>query len=289
MGALLTFGIGFSQNTFPTASNTAVGIGTGATAVSGAGGLRLKITSGVANTSGVQLTNLTSNSPTTSGLLGKALSVNSTGNLVLVPISNTDISIYTTDGILTTDRTVGLKEKNLTFNPSTANSQFFINGTNGKIGIGTMLPTAKLEIKGGEPNGTIFSSLDERFEKSILLNVGSLAGTSTKYRSIRFFDFPQSNFDAKSNIWFGIEDRNDMGRFRMGAQANGSTGFKIMNKSQQNLFDFYEDGNDNVTLTMQKENSALEEINAETKKSKRTILNQITFENYSYYLGFNKL
>jgi hypothetical protein len=70
MGALLTFGIGFSQNTFPTASNTAVGIGTGATAVSGAGGLRLKITSGVANTSGVQLTNLTSNSPTTSGLLG---------------------------------------------------------------------------------------------------------------------------------------------------------------------------------------------------------------------------
>ena len=40
---------------------------------------------------------------------------------------------------------------------------------------------------------------------------------------------------------------------------------------------------------IEKENSALEEINAETKKSKRTILNQITFENYSYYLGFNKL
>lgn len=40
---------------------------------------------------------------------------------------------------------------------------------------------------------------------------------------------------------------------------------------------------------IEKENSALVEINAETKKSKRTILNQITFENYSYYLGFNKL
>ncbi len=37
------------------------------------------------------------------------------------------------------------------------------------------------------------------------------------------------------------------------------------------------------------ENSALEEIKSETKASKRGILNQITFENYSYYLGFNKL
>lgn len=37
------------------------------------------------------------------------------------------------------------------------------------------------------------------------------------------------------------------------------------------------------------ENSALEEIKSETKTSKRTVLDQITFENYSYYLGFNKL
>lgn len=36
-------------------------------------------------------------------------------------------------------------------------------------------------------------------------------------------------------------------------------------------------------------NSALEEIVKETKNSQRTILNQITFENYSYYLGFNDL
>lgn len=37
------------------------------------------------------------------------------------------------------------------------------------------------------------------------------------------------------------------------------------------------------------ENSALEEINAGTEISKRSILDQITFENYSYYLGFDKL
>lgn len=37
------------------------------------------------------------------------------------------------------------------------------------------------------------------------------------------------------------------------------------------------------------ENSALYELKSGTKKSKRSILNQITFENYSYYLGFDKL
>lgn len=38
-----------------------------------------------------------------------------------------------------------------------------------------------------------------------------------------------------------------------------------------------------------KENSALDEIKSETETSKRTILDQITFENYSYYLGFDEL
>lgn len=37
------------------------------------------------------------------------------------------------------------------------------------------------------------------------------------------------------------------------------------------------------------ENSALEEVKSEIKASNRTILDQITFENYSYYLGFEKL
>ncbi len=37
------------------------------------------------------------------------------------------------------------------------------------------------------------------------------------------------------------------------------------------------------------ENSALEELKIDSKKSKRNILDQITFDNYSYYLGFDKL
>jgi hypothetical protein len=37
------------------------------------------------------------------------------------------------------------------------------------------------------------------------------------------------------------------------------------------------------------ENSAIDEIKDKTDLSKRSILDQITFENYSYYLGFDKL
>ncbi|MBN2745295.1 MAG: Eco47II family restriction endonuclease [Bacteroidales bacterium] len=37
------------------------------------------------------------------------------------------------------------------------------------------------------------------------------------------------------------------------------------------------------------QNSVLEEIKVKTKNSNRTILDQITFENYSYYLGFDAL
>lgn len=37
------------------------------------------------------------------------------------------------------------------------------------------------------------------------------------------------------------------------------------------------------------ENSALSELETQTKESGRSIFNEITFENYSYYLGFDKL
>jgi Eco47II restriction endonuclease len=38
-----------------------------------------------------------------------------------------------------------------------------------------------------------------------------------------------------------------------------------------------------------KENSALDEIKSKTKSSQKSILDQITIENYGYYLGFDKL
>ena len=44
-----------------------------------------------------------------------------------------------------------------------------------------------------------------------------------------------------------------------------------------------------VEESEKKQNSALNEIKDGSDKSGRTILNEITYENYQYYLGFDKL
>lgn len=139
-------------------------------------------------------------------------------------------------------------------------------GTN--VGIGTLTPSEKLEVVGkikaskldlgGTPsNGYVFSNEDDRFQKSIVLNFGSLVSGSSTFRTFKFFDFPQSNFDAKSSVYFGIEDRNDMGRYRFFAEASGSTEMSVHDKSQENLFSLNEDGNNNVYLQLPKPNSRI--------------------------------
>jgi hypothetical protein len=270
IGTFLTFGFAFSQNTFPTSANTAVGIGTGTTAVPGTGGLRLKVTSGIANTSGVQLTNLTSASPTTTGLLGKALSVNATGNLVLVPVANSDLdtSIYNTDGTLSANRTVNMNAKNLTFNPTNANSQFFINGTNGNVGIGNLAPTEKLDVNGdvkanegvftnSQPNGSVFIDWNDRNKKCSVFNAGTLRDINDEGRVMRLLDFPSSNLDPLPIINFGIEDRRNFNRFRVVAATGGYTELVVSDKSQTEIMKVTDNGNNTVILTLPKIDSYL--------------------------------
>ena len=80
-------------------------------------------------------------------------------------------------------------------------------------------------------------------------------------------------------------------------KISGDQFYALLSGQEDALFKLYkalpkaidDDLKSSISENIEKENSALEEINAKTKKSKRTILNQITFENYSYYLGFNKL
>lgn len=254
VGLLFVSGVGYSQNTFPTGAGTNVGIGTTTPST------RLQITSATAGTSGVRLTNLTSSSATTPSILGKALTVDASGNMVLVPVVNSTSSLttfYTGDGSLSGNRTVSMGGRSITFNPSTANSQFYINGSTGNVGVGTVTPTAKLEVKGGLPNGTVFATLDEKFDKSIVFNAGSLAGASTKYRSIRFFDFPQSNYDPKPMVWFGIEDRNDFGRYRLVAETDGHTQMVVLDKTQTEVMKVLDDGNNKTTFTLPKSDSYL--------------------------------
>lgn len=269
IGTFLTFGLGFSQNTFPTATGTNVGIGTATPST------RLQITSATAGTSGVRLTNLTSASSTTPSLLGKALSVDGAGNLVLVPVVNTSTpvnNIYATDGTLSKDRTVTMDGKNLTFNPTIANSQFFINGTNGNVGIGNIIPSSKLEVSGilkanqgvfnstSLEDGQTFTSGGDRNDKCAILAIGKTIGSGSGYNNTRmfnFFDFPVSNLDSKSSVFFGIEDRNDSGRYRFIAETGGTTNLIVLDKTQTEVFKVFDDGNNTTTLSLPKANSFL--------------------------------
>lgn len=136
--------------------------------------------------------------------------------------------------------------------------------SNTNVGIGTTNPSAKLEVNGdikgssiiagGLPDGQIFSSISERNLKSILFNVG--ATVSGQYRMFKYFDFPQSNFDAKSVFRFGLEDRSDYNRLLITAETGGFTQFVLSNKLQEEFFKVSEN-NDIVFMHFPKENSRI--------------------------------
>lgn len=143
--------------------------------------------------------------------------------------------------------------------------------TNTNVGIGTTNPTAKLEVIGNvkastgvftksAPNGSVFTSNEDRNYKSLSLSVGSLLPgylTGNEVRMLRFYDFPQSNLNPKSTFWFSIEDRADAARFRVIAETGGGTQMQILNKTQQVLFRVNEDGSDNVYMDMPNPNSRI--------------------------------
>jgi hypothetical protein len=97
-------------------------------------------------------------------------------------------------------------------------------------------------------------------------------------------------------LWRGDINRKEYSHSRI-YKISGDRFYALLTGEEDALFQLYKvlpvaikdylksiDPNKDVDT-----NSALEEITAATKKSKRSIIDQITFENYSYYLGFDKL
>jgi len=79
-------------------------------------------------------------------------------------------------------------------------------------------------------------------------------------------------------------------------KISGDQFYKLLSGNENALFELYQVLPKAISdfLSTKKEhslnaNSALSEISKTAKKSKRGILDEITFENYSYYLGFDKL
>ena len=79
-------------------------------------------------------------------------------------------------------------------------------------------------------------------------------------------------------------------------KISGDQFYKMLSKQDDAFFQLYKslpkaitDFLETIKKSKAIENSALTEISESAAKSKRTILDEITFENFSYYLGFDKL
>lgn len=79
-------------------------------------------------------------------------------------------------------------------------------------------------------------------------------------------------------------------------QISGDQFYKLLSGQENAFFELYKilpiaisDYLKDQINEKQEENSAIEEIKKSSKKSNRSILDEITFENYNYYLGFDKL
>lgn len=104
---------------------------------------------------------------------------------------------------------------------------------------------------------------------------------------------------AKSSfyeLWQGEINGKEYSHSRV-YKISGDQFYALLSGNENALFEMYQKlpivVNDYLNSIgkseLSEENSALDEIKYKTKTSKRTILDQITFENYSYYLGFDKL
>lgn len=254
----------FSQNTFPTGAGTNVGIGTMSPSA------RLEVSSGTSGVSGVKLRDLTSSSATTSAN-GKALTVDATGTIVLVPSVANDVNIYNSNGNLSSNRTVTLGGRSLTFAPSTANSQIFFNGSSGFVGLGTTSPVSRLDVRGAlnasqgfmastQSNGATYTGVMDRNDKCLVFSAGSLIGSGPGYvntRMMSFFDFPQSNMDAKAVGYFSLDDKSDKNRYRFIYEQDGYTLSETSSRNGYEIMKLYEDGTDKVYLQLARPNSKL--------------------------------
>jgi hypothetical protein len=95
--------------------------------------------------------------------------------------------------------------------------------------------------------------------------------------------------------WAGIINGKEYSHTRV-FKISGDKFYQMLTGQENALFDLYkilpkaiDDFLKSNEKSKKPENSALTEISAGASKSQRSILDEITFENYSYYLGFDKL
>jgi len=184
-----------------------------------------------------------------------------------VNLTQAQTNIYNSNGTLTSNRTISLSGRSLTFSANSSN-YLFMNGSNGNIGVGTTFPTEKIDIIGNVqaqkgifnkslPDGTNFSSSADRNAKCLVLTAGTLKDLNDMTRTFNFLDFPASNINPYPQIVLGISDRANKGRLRFVADQGRGSDFLLYDKDQETNFKVFDDGNNQITVHMPKPRSRM--------------------------------
>lgn len=189
-----------------------------------------------------------------------------TGMFLFAAIAADAQTLYTADGTLTANRTVTLNRRFLNFQAPGGN--LFIHGTSGFVGVNTTTPSFNLDVKGkfradegyftkSTANGQNFATNNDRIIASLVFSAGTSVDPLNQCRTMTFMDMPQSNMDVAPTIWFNLDNRDYMTRFRFRAVQGGDSQFVLFDKTQTENLLVNDDGNDNITFRMPKANSRM--------------------------------
>lgn len=123
-----------------------------------------------------------------------------------------------------------------------------------------------------------------------------LANYANQYKKAKCYWVQILAKGSFNELWQGEINGKEYSHSRV-RKISGDQFYALLSGEEDALFQLYKIlprvindylANDNQTLNTTN-NSALDEIKEEAQKTNRTILDQIAFENYFYYLGFSDL
>lgn len=136
------------------------------------------------------------------------------------------------------------------------------------------------------------NTMNSSSAESLFQKLANYADTYKKAKCYWVQVLAKNSFNEK---WYGEINGKEYSHSRV-YKISGDQFYELLSGKENALFELYQVLPQAISDYLNKQeneknqsNSALEEITVSSKKSKRSILDEITFENYNYYLGFDKL